>query len=100
MNREEGLRTALDYAKELALHTARKWWPENGAFKPLDDLVGVLSQIDNMLTGLVRPSPPDPMLEGAVERLTRAARGQQYGPCFVDPFDLTTILNAVKGEKG
>ena len=42
------------WATELAVSMARKFYPEVTQWKPLPDLVGVITQIDNMSTGLVR----------------------------------------------
>lgn len=51
---EQPSEQALRWATELAVSMARKFYPEVPRFKPLPDLVGVISQIDNMSTGLVR----------------------------------------------
>src|SRR5215216_560386 len=48
--------TALKYATQLAVSTAKKHYP-NPDWQPQPDLMGVLTQIDNMLTGLVRAAP-------------------------------------------
>ncbi len=42
------------WATQLATNMAWKFYPEVTQWKPLPDLVGVISQIDNMVTGLVR----------------------------------------------
>ncbi|HVL77613.1 MAG TPA: hypothetical protein VM406_16485 [Noviherbaspirillum sp.] len=47
------------WATELAVSMARKFYPEAPQFEPLPDLVGVISQIDNMTTGLVRAKPAE-----------------------------------------
>jgi len=45
----------LRYAEQLAMSLARKHYPEVPQFKPLSgDMFGLLSQIDNMTTGMVR----------------------------------------------
>ena len=44
----------FESTKALALHMARKFYPEVPQFEALDDLAGVISQIDNMTTGLKR----------------------------------------------
>ena len=50
---------ALLYATELAKTMARKHYPDVPQFEVLPDLLGVISQIDNMVCGLVRaPSQP------------------------------------------
>lgn len=45
---------ATSYAKNLAEGLHRKHYAEVTQWKPLDDLLGLLTQIDNMTTGLVR----------------------------------------------
>lgn len=42
------------WATELAASMARKFYPEVTQWEPLPDLLGVITQIDNMVTGLVR----------------------------------------------
>jgi len=44
-----------EYAKKLAISIwEEKYEKDPPEWKPLDDLLGVLTQIDNMITGLVR----------------------------------------------
>lgn len=45
---------ALEYASRLALNIAHKFYPEVPQFRPLSDTLGVLTQIDNMTSGLSR----------------------------------------------
>lgn len=45
--------SALAYAQSLAAAAAKHYGPPEG-WKPLDDMMGALSQIDNALTGLSR----------------------------------------------
>lgn len=47
------------WATELAVSMARKFYPEAPQFEPMSDLLGVITQIDNMTTGLVR-APAEP----------------------------------------
>lgn len=47
-------RNAYEYAKELAVSIAKTHYPEPPEFEPLDDLMGILTQIDHMTTGLKR----------------------------------------------
>ena len=54
---------ALRWATQLAESLARKHYPEMPQFKPLPDLVGVISQIDNMTCGLTRLPTPQPVQE-------------------------------------
>lgn len=52
MNRE------YEYAKELAENIWSKFYKENAPeWEPCPDLLGVLTQIDNMVCGLVRFRP-------------------------------------------
>ena len=46
----------LNYAKNLAKFMAKNFYPEVTHWKVSDDLVGVILQIDNMVTGLIRKS--------------------------------------------
>lgn len=56
----------LECAQSLVKHLYTKHWPEITGFKVLDDMQGVLSQLDNMTSGMVRkPAPPDRLLEAA-----------------------------------
>jgi hypothetical protein len=46
---------AVEYAAELAQNLADRFYPEVPQFEPLyGDIYGLLTQIDNMTTGLVR----------------------------------------------
>jgi hypothetical protein len=51
-------RQARNYATTLAINLHAKHYPEETQWKPLPDLLGVLTQIDNMTSGLVRPVDP------------------------------------------
>lgn len=45
----------LAYAKRLAVHLWEQHYKEDAPhWEPLDDMTGVLTQIDNMITGLTR----------------------------------------------
>lgn len=41
---------SYSYARRLATSLAKRHWPENDGWQPLPDLLGVLTQIDNMCT--------------------------------------------------
>jgi hypothetical protein len=46
---------ATTYARELAVSLWEKHWKATAPnWKPLDDLYGILTQIDNMTCGMVR----------------------------------------------
>ena len=55
-NQEQGEPWLLNYAKNLAKFMAKNFYPEVTHWKVSDDLVGVILQIDNMVTGLIRKS--------------------------------------------
>jgi len=42
------------YARNLAIYMHKHFYGEVTHWRPLSDLMGVLTQIDNMLTGLER----------------------------------------------
>ena len=44
-------------AVELSVHMVKKFYPENEEFHPCDSTHGVITQIDNMVTGLERITP-------------------------------------------
>lgn len=48
-------RKARNYAKTLAIALHAKHFPEVTQWKPLPDTLGLLTQIDNMVSGLVKP---------------------------------------------
>ena len=50
MSNDERYREAV----ELSVYMASKFYPENPEFHPCDSTRGVISQIDNMVTGLKR----------------------------------------------
>lgn len=51
----EELKIAKDYAKTLATYLWSMHYKDDAPdWEPFDDLFGILSQIDNMLTGLKR----------------------------------------------
>ena len=50
---ERNLQT-FNYAKTLAIAIQEKHFPEATQWKPLDDTLGLLTQIDNMVSRLVK----------------------------------------------
>jgi hypothetical protein len=48
------------WATELAVNLHKKFYPEVTQWNPLPDLLGVITQIDNMTCGLVRGEPTEP----------------------------------------
>jgi hypothetical protein len=58
--------TPLKYARQLAASLSAKHFPEVPQWEPMSDLMGLLSQIDNMTTALVRaPEPVGPVVTKA-----------------------------------
>lgn len=57
---------ALRYATDLAVYLAKKFYSEVTQWKPLGNLIGVLTQIDNMVAGIAAPAPC-PMCEAQAE---------------------------------
>lgn len=52
---EKALETATGYAERLAVVLMEKHFPDATTWKPLSgDLIGILTQIDNLTTGLCR----------------------------------------------
>lgn len=56
------------WATELAVSMGRKFYPEVAQWKPLPDLLGVITQIDNMTAGLVRAPQERAAVMGEVLR--------------------------------
>lgn len=56
---------ATDYARRLAVSMHQKHYADEAPnWKPFDDLMGLLSQIDNMTTGLMRKPEPSEAMGG------------------------------------
>lgn len=75
------------WATELAASMAKKHFPEVPQWQPLPDLLGVITQIDNMTTGLVRAQPVSGALdERELPRLPEPAikRGSNMECGFAD----------------
>ena len=51
---------AKTYARNLCLHMQNKFYPDVAQFEPQEDLLGMLTQIDNMVEGLVHPQASEP----------------------------------------
>ena len=56
----------LKTTQDLANSIRRRCYPEVPQFEVLDDLAGVISQIDNMTTGMERKAAPQPAQRGPV----------------------------------
>ena len=57
------VRETRDYARRLAVSMHDKFYPEVKGWHTEDDMMGILTQIDNMVTGLTRIIPPQPMTD-------------------------------------
>jgi hypothetical protein len=94
-------RKEFEYAKTLAQHAADKFYPENESFELCNNLMGVLTQIDNMLTGLRRiketvadrkmsagatPLPEEKTLGSYADASIEAAVNAQCDAIEVDPY--------------
>lgn len=85
---------ALSYASSLAETLHDKHYSRNVSWKPLPDLLGLLTQIDNMVAGIIgnaTPAPSDKIAEAARKCLVildglvaESGRGIDYG--FEDAF--------------
>lgn len=61
---EETIRTATQYAHDLVVSLHRDHYQDNNSFEPFDDLLGLLSQIDNMICGWKEPAAvPDGLVD-------------------------------------
>ena len=60
---------AKTYARNLCLHMQNKFYPDVAQFEPQEDLLGMLTQIDNMVEGLVHPQASEPV---GINGLTQA----------------------------
>jgi hypothetical protein len=61
------VRESRDYARRLAVSMHEKFYPENVGWKDEDDMMCLLAQIDNMVTGLSRIIPPREMTQEVVK---------------------------------
>ena len=105
----------IRYATDLAIYLAKKFYPDVTQWRPLDDLVGVLTQIDNMVAGVAVERD---VLRAEVERLTNERwcptvcpitgrpffmwiehyESGRMVPTYGGPFDSYTI--PIKGDDG
>ncbi len=77
---------AYGYAKRLAEAIYQKHYKQDSPeWKPLDDTLGVLTQIDNMTSGLVKkPSEQKPVVWMYQDKSTNEVRFQKHMRDFVD----------------
>lgn len=59
---------AYTYALNLAHNLRKRLYPENKSWEPLPDILGLLTQIDNMVAGLAHPQEAE-SLRAEVDRL-------------------------------
>ena len=69
----------LESTQTLAKNLARKFYPEVTQWECLDDLAGVISQIDNMTTGLMRKTEQEPVASMGV-KTSKAQISYSYSP--------------------
>ncbi len=84
-NRDWG-KDAYGYAKRLAEAIYQKHYRQDSPeWKPLDDTLGVLTQIDNMTSGLVNPLPKqEPVVWMYQDKSTNKVHFQKHMRDFVD----------------
>ena len=84
-NRDWG-KDAYGYAKRLAEAIYQKHYRQDSPeWKPLDDTLGVLTQIDNMTSGLVNPLPKqEPVVWMYQDKSTHEVKFQKHMRDFVD----------------
>jgi hypothetical protein len=86
----------LESTQTLAKTLARKFYPEVTQWKCLNDLVGVILQIDNMITGLIRKSEQDWEGIAADQALTIALMKSEQ-----EPVDVETVYETIiKWDEG
>lgn len=59
----------LESTQTLAKTLAREFYPEVTQWKCLNDLAGVISQIDNMTTGLMRKPKQEPLTDEEIKEI-------------------------------
>lgn len=80
---------ANEYARQLAIAIHAKYYPEVTQWKPLPDLMGVLTQIDNMTAGLVKPGrleADNQALKKGEGALDLDAAAKKLAECFDYPW--------------
>ena len=78
-----GYAASLEYATRLAkLIWERDWKKEAPHWQPLDDLLGVLTQIDNMLAGMEKKKRHNSEVSGAVRDRKQRQHQERNAPAF------------------
>lgn len=72
--RWERERQAKNYATTLAINIHAKHYSEVTQWKPLTDTLGLLTQIDNMTSGLIRPTDKERLMVDALTLAVQAMR--------------------------
>lgn len=72
--RWERERQAKNYATTLAINIHAKHYPEVTQWKPLPDTLGLLTQIDNMTSGLTRQTDTERLMVDALTLAVQAMR--------------------------
>lgn len=79
-------RKAAAHAERLLIALMQKHYPENTQFEPLkDDIIGLLDQIDNLTTGLVRRQ--EPIVEKPPAEMTLKSFGYAPGNYIIRCMD-------------
>lgn len=96
----------LKTTQDLANSIRRRCFPEVPQFQVLDDLAGVISQIDNMTCGMERKSAPQaqpvaqPLSDSEIEKL-REKTFSTYNPyCPVDSKSMRKAVRAAEAAHG
>ena len=99
---------AYNYARSLAEILASKHFPANPNWQPFPDLLGVISQIDNMTTALVHKDKINEALEraalalSALEQIIPADLEYEEQRCrngdYVAVDDVVAAIRALKGN--
>ena len=95
----------VGYAKQLATSLWQRHYREDAPqWEPFDDILGLLSQIDNMVSGLTRsaqqPAAVDGALRSAAERLVRKAVTQSRTTSSVFTSDVEALERALAAKPG
>jgi hypothetical protein len=85
---------AKTYARNLCLHMKNKFYPDVAQFEPQEDILGMLTQIDNMVEGLVHPQASEPVgINGLTQAETDASMSVRglSNPTASEPAEKRTL---------
>ena len=86
----------LKSTQELAVSVAKRCYPDVPQFEVLNDLAGVISQIDNMTTGMERKHDDTALLRQALEALEKVA----YPPYATSSHPIEKVITALRERLG